>query len=625
MSEKPSVIKRIFKKLWVILNTSRKIFLNLIFFAFIIILFNVLTDDSDKVSVPSDVALVLNLKGDIVEQKREIDPTAQIMQEVLGAEEEAPEVLLSDVLLVIENAKNDDRVKSLVIYPQTIGRSGLHHLQVIGQAIADFKESGKEVIAFGDYFSQYQYYLASYADHVWMNPEGAVLLEGFGRYPTYFKSALDKLEVTQHVFKVGTYKSAVEPYTRDDMSDAAKEANKAWLDQLWYNFKVDIANNRGMDMASFDESAAQVYAKLQQAGGSFADYALNLGLVDDLKNREQIRTTMIDKVGKGDNHHSFNQIGFKDYLKTVKPPIPVVNPMTDKVAVVVAKGTILNGTQKAGTIGGDSTAKLLRKARLDDKVKAVVLRVDSPGGSAYASEIIRQEVELLKAAGKPVVASMANYAASGGYWISASANEIWASPNTITGSIGIFGMFMTIEKALDKIGIHTDGVGTTDFAGFGISRPLPENIGNIIQLSIERGYNEFITLVAENRNMTLEQVDAIAQGRVWTGAKAQELGLVDKLGDLNDAVNAAADLAGLKSYDTLVIEKELSAKELFLRNLFETASIFMPEQQSAIEQAANNPSLKQHILKLINEYEQINQLNDPKGIYSFCLTCDAQF
>ncbi|WOH38422.1 signal peptide peptidase SppA [Thalassotalea fonticola] len=621
MSEKPSVIKKVLKKLWAIINTSRKVFLNLVFFGFLIFLYSVLTDDSHEVKIPNETALVLNFYGTIVEQKHEVDPADAIMQEAFNQKEENPEMLITDIKNVIKTAKNDDRIKTLVLYPQNLKRAGLHHLQEIGAAINDFKQSGKEVVAFGDYFSQDQYFLASYADKVWINPEGAIVLEGFGRYRTYFKAALEKLNVTQHVFKVGTYKSAVEPYIRDNMSEEAKEANKEWLTQLWTSYKHDVAENRNIDMNDFDETAVGLLAKLEQAEGSFAVYALQSGLVDELRTREQIRIAMIDKVGKAHAGDQYNQISYKDYLKANKAPFPVVNPMTDKVAIVVAKGTILNGDQDPGTIGGDSTAKLLRKARLNDKVKAVVLRVDSGGGSAYASEIIRQEVELLKAAGKPVIASMANYAASGGYWISASANEIWASPNTITGSIGIFGMFPTFERALDKIGIHTDGVGTTDLAGLSVSRPLNKDIGNIIQASINRGYKEFITLVSENRGMTLEEVDAIAQGRVWTGAKAQELGLVDKLGNLDDAVIAAADRAGLKVYDTWLVEKELSAKDMFLRNMFESAQTFLPESESPMTSLAN-PTLKQRIMKMINEFESINQLNDPRGIYSVCLTCE---
>ena len=621
MSDKPSMIKRVWLGFWRILNTSRKVFLNIIFFAFILICFFAITDDSEKITIPDQTALILNLEGDLVEQKQEVNPADAIVSQALDQEEENPEVLVSDIQKVLKSAKTDDRIKTLVIYPQKLRRAGLHHLQVVAQAIADFKESGKEVVAFGDYFTQDQYYLAAQADKVWINPEGAVILEGYGRYRTYFKSALEKLNITQHIFKVGTYKSAIEPYIRNDMSDAAKEANNAWLSHLWGSYKADIAKQRNLDINSFDEKAKDLLVKLQDADGSFGQYAVDSGLVDALRTREEIRLDMIEKVGASESGKTFNQISFKDYKSATVSPFPMVNPMSDKVAIIVAKGTILNGHQKAGNIGGDSTALLLRKARLDDKVKAVVLRVDSPGGSAYASEIIRQEVELIKAAGKPVVASMANYAASGGYWISASANEIWASENTITGSIGIFGMFMTFEKALDKIGIHTDGVGTTDLVGVGITRPLNEDFGHIIQTNINRGYKNFITLVAENRNMTPEQVDSIAQGRVWIGAKALEIGLVDKLGNLDDAVEAAAGLAGLENYDTLLIEKELSAKDIFIRNIMENASVFIPTSntQSAIDA---NPTLKSMIKGMVSEFEKVNQLNDPKGMYSFCLACE---
>lgn len=622
MSEKPSVIKRVFRKLWTVINTLRKVCLNLVFFLFLILLYNVLTNDSDVVKIPAKTALVLDFYGDIVEQKRTVAPTDAILNEALNQQEENPEMLITDIKLVIKKAKSDDRIHTLVIYPQNLRRASLPHLQEVALAIADFKESGKEVVSFGDYFSQDQYYLAALADKVWLNPEGGVMLEGFGRYRTYYKAALEKLNVSQHIFKVGTYKSAIEPYIRDDMSEYAKEANKAWLDHLWGNYKQDIGKHRDIDVNDFDETAKGIVIKLEKAKGSFAEYALQNKLVDELRTREQIRIDMIEKVGADAKGVGFSQIRFKDYLKANKPAVTMVNPLTDKVAVIVAKGTILNGTQKPGTIGGDSTAKLLRKARLDDKVKAVVLRVDSPGGSAYASEIIRQEIELIKASGKPVVASMATYAASGGYWISASANEIWASPNTITGSIGIFGMFMTFEKALDKIGVHTDGVGTTDLVGVGVSRPLNEDIGNIIQMSIERGYANFINLVAENRNMLPADVDKIAQGRVWTGTKALELGLVDKLGNLDDAIDSAAKQAGLKAYDIWVVEKELSAKELFLKNFFETAQVFFTKDDYSMP-SYKNPSLQQRIIKMINEFEQVNQLNDPHGVYSFCLTCEV--
>jgi len=616
MNERPSLLKRLARNTLNVLNISRRVIVNLVFFTLLIIFIIAATSDDGKVVVPEQSALVLNLYGDIVEQKHEIEPVDAFFSEAFDQQEERPEVLLSDILDVISTAKTDDRIKLLVLKLQNLRGAGLTKLRDVASAIEDFKSSGKQVIAIGDQYTQDQYYLASHADEVWLDPKGWLLLDGYGRYQLYFKSALDKLSISQHIFRVGTYKSAVEPYMRDDMSPEAKEANKLWLGDLWNQYKKDVSTQREFSIANFDETTEALVNKLKQANGNFAEYAINNNWVDELKTREQIQTALIEKVGKSKDNENFSQISFYDYLKTTKPAFPVVNPVTDKVAVIVAKGTILDGTQKPGTIGGDSTAKLLRKARNNDKVKAVVLRVDSPGGSAYASEIIRQEVEQLKAAGKPVIASMGTYAASGGYWISASANKIYAAPTTITGSIGIFGFIMTFENSLSRLGVHTDGVGTTDIAGFGVTRPLTDGMSEIIQLNIERGYRDFISLVANNRDMSLEEVDAIAQGRVWSGVKAKELGLVDELGDLEDAVGEAAKIAGLEQYDTLLIEKELSPKEIFLRNLFgNTAKLFAPADirtQGPVEKVLG---------QLKAELNRLNQFNDPQGIYSFCLTC----
>ena len=320
-----------------------------------------------------------------------------------------------------------------------------------------------------------------------------------------------------------------------------------------------------------------------------------------------------------DGEQGYKKIAFNDYLNVIQNPFATQIFNGDKVAVVVAKGTILDGEQKPGTIGGASTAALLRKARMNEEVKAVVLRVDSPGGSAYASEVIRQEVELLKMAGKPVVASMGTYAASGGYWISAPADQIYASPTTITGSIGIFGFFMTFENTLSKLGIYTDGVGTTDIAGFGLTQELTPGMASIVQLNIERGYRDFIELVARNRNMSTAEVDAIAQGRVWSGKKAMELGLVDALGNIDNAIEAAAELAGLQDYNTMLIEKEKSSRALFLQSLFGQALTYLGETET--KQHSEN-SITKIISQLSLELKQLAQLNDPQGIYSFCLACD---
>jgi len=618
MNQSPGTIKRLGISLWRVLNISRKVIVNLVFFTLLLLFFVAISQDGDKVTIPKQTALVLNLQGDIVEQKREIDPMNAFLAEAMNQPEENPEVLLSDILEVIAKAKNDDRVSVLVLQLQNMNRAGLTKLRDIAKAIDDFKTSGKQVIALGDQYTQDQYYLASHANNIWLDPKGWMILDGYGRYQMYFKSALDKLAISQHIFRVGTYKSAVEPYMRDDMSAAAKEANQVWLNDLWTHYKEDVAQQRKFGVDNFDESIDDLVAKFKAANGNFAEYALSNHWVDALKTREQMRDELIKLAGKNAKGDSYSRVNFKEYLSSIKPPFPVVNPGSDKVAIVVAKGTILNGTQAPGTIGGDSTAKLLRKARQNDKVKAVVLRVDSPGGSAYASEIIRREIELLKASGKPVVASMGSYAASGGYWISASANKIMASPTTITGSIGIFGLMMTFEKSLDKLGIHTDGVGTTDIAGYSLTRPLTDGMAEIFQLNIDRGYKDFISLVADSRNMTLEQIDEIAQGRVWSGARAKDLGLVDELGDLDDAVNAAATIAGLERYDTLLIEKELTPQEIFLQNLLGNTLALIGS-----EPVAGTGPVDRFIATMRTELTRLNQFNDPQGIYSFCLTCEA--
>jgi len=617
MQQSPNLVKRMFFRIWCIINAARNIILNLVFFTLVIGFIAILTSSDERISVPDNTALVLNLKGDLVEQKRFVDPMNLLINDPFGRLEENPEVLISDIVDVIENAKTDERVSLLVLHLQRLERAGLSKLQTIGKALTDFKTSGKKIVALGGMYSQSQYYLASYADDIWLNNKGYLMLDGFCRYQLYFKSALEKLSISQHVFRVGTFKSAVEPYLRDDMSEEAKTANQLWLNDLWSQYKEDVAQQRELNVSDFDETTEALVTKFKAANGSFAEYALDNGWVDVLKSRQQMRDELIAVVGKNDEGDSFNQIGFKDYLKAITPPIPVELP-GDKIGIIVAKGEILDGSQLPGLVGGDSTARLLREARYDKDIKAVVLRVDSPGGSAYASEIIRQEIDLLQAAGKPVIASMGTVAASGGYWISSSADKIYAAPTTITGSIGIYGMFMTFENSLSKLGVYTDGVGTTELAGFGVTRPLTDGMADVFQLNIDRGYQDFISLVATHRNMTLEQVDAIAQGRVWSGLKAKELGLVDELGDLQAAVNAAAELAELEQFHTKVIEKELSPQDKFLQNLVGSASVLF---NRPLERSTGPAS--QFMQKLHDEITRFDNFNDPQGIYSFCLTCDT--
>ncbi|MDO6693671.1 signal peptide peptidase SppA [Aliiglaciecola sp. 3_MG-2023] len=619
MANGSSWTKSFFVGIWTVLNFCRKAFFNIIFIILAIGLIAMLMKDDGKVLVPKSTALVLNIEGDIVIEKRYVDPMNKFLEEAFGQKPENPEVLLKDVLFAIENAKHDNRVKTMILQLQGMGNVGMDKMKQVAVAIDDFKESGKPVYAVSDFYTQSQYYLASKADKVYMNPMGAMMFEGYGRYPLYYKAALEKLKVTTHVFKVGTYKSAVEPYIRDDMSEPAKEANKAWLTVLWNQYKADVAAARNLTTNDFDEDLDKFLVKFEQADGDFAAYAMANGWVDGLPTREEVRQEIIDIVGEDKEHKSFSQISLNNYLKVIKPIYHLPQVDVDHVAIVVAKGEILNGTQKPGDIGGDSTANLLRKARLDDTIKAVVLYVDSPGGSAFASEIIRQEVENLKAANKPVVALMSTYAASGGYWISATADEIWAAPSTITGSIGIFGMFMTFEDSLDYLGIHSDGVGTTDFAGLSVTKALDPRVGQVIQMSINHGYQDFLNLVATSRNMSVDEVDKIAQGRVWIGETAKDLGLVDNLGYLDDAVSAAADLANLENYETKYVERDLSPSEKFWKEFLRQASATVGHGTFAKKDSVVSGVIKD----LLEQVDAVTKLNDPNGIYAHCLVCEV--
>ncbi|MGI5309605.1 signal peptide peptidase SppA [Rheinheimera sp. WS51] len=620
--KKPGLIRRILRPFVNIYRGFKRVVLNLLFIFIVIIIGIALFSDNNKVEVPATSALVLNLTGSLVEEKRWVDPIAAAVNESLSGQEEAPELLVRNVVDVIKHATTDNRIQTMVLDLSSFNGGSIDKLQTVGAAIEAFKASGKKVFAYGAFFGQTQYFLASYADEISLSPMGAVMFEGFGSYPMYYKNALEKLKINSHIFRVGTYKSAVEPFMRNDMSEAAKEANAEWLNSLWSDYKQQVAARRDFSIDNFDETYDALLTKLQAADGDTSLYSLNSGYVDNIATREQFRTKVIDIVGENDKH-TYNQVSYADYAKLVIPKHTIDNPITDKVAVVVARGMIVDGHAKAGTVGGDSTAALLRRARHDDKVKAVVLRIDSPGGSAFASEVIGQEITLLREAGKPVIASMGAVAASGGYWIAAPSNEIWAAPTTITGSIGIFGLLHTAEDAMQTLGLNVDGVGTTELAGLSAGLPLFKGLEpkakDVFQLLIERGYTEFLSLVGEHRNMTNEQVDAVAQGRVWTGSKALELGLVDKLGDYNDAIAAAAEKAGLSHYDVKVLQQELTPAEQMINDILGSAKAagWLPQSAISNERAMLNKLTKQ----LKQDFVLLNQFNDPNGVYSYCVSC----
>ncbi|WFF98829.1 MULTISPECIES: signal peptide peptidase SppA [Aeromonas] len=603
----------LFRSLWRLLNFTRLMLVNLLFLLVVlVIVFSV--SQSETPSTPIEGALTLNLSGVLVEQRTQTDPTVQLLRQMDKGDEQPSEIVLSDLLWAIKSAGNDDRIKALVIKPQGLQGASLSKLQEVTAAIDAFKESGKPVIAMADYYSQGAYLLAAHADHVLLNQSGAVLIEGLGVYQTYFKSALEKLNITPHVFKVGTYKSFVEPYTRDEMSPESKEANQRWLDQLWQSYVADVAEQREIEPDAVAPNKDHFLELLRKAGGNAASYALDNGLVDQLATRDEMTQAVIKEVGEADDH-GWKGVGLKEYLAAIPEQYPQSGK--DEVGLITASGAIMDGVQPAGTIGGDSLADLLAEARRDDQVKAVVLRVDSPGGSAFAAEQIRAELLALKQAGKPVVISMGSYAASGGYWISADADKIFASPTTLTGSIGVFGMFATIDKALSQYGVHTDGVGTTDFVGVGLTRALPDHVGEAIQLSVEDTYQRFVGLVGKGRGLSPEEAEKAAEGRVWTGQDAKALGLVDEFGNLDDALKAAADLANLKSWQVTPIAPEESARDKFLRELFDSsAQTLAPHLQSWLP-----AGLGKALLEMNRTLDPLTRFNDPQGTYAFCPVC----
>lgn len=596
------------------LDLTRRLVLNALFWGIVIGLL-VVALSSGGPSVPDKAALVLNPKGAVVEQLSG-NPLSRITDRITGQGED--EVLLKDLLDAIRKAKDDPRIQVLVLDPDQLGTVGMSKLLDLKAALVEFKKSGKKIIAAGDNFDQNGYFLAAQADEVYLHPMGMVLLEGFGRYAMFFKEGLDKLEVEVHVFRVGEYKSAVEPFLRDDMSDEAKQANLEFLGDLWNAWLKETAAGRKMKVADLQGYIDGFKDRLAENRGQTAQMALKAKLVDKLANRDEVRDRLVQLVGEDEEKHTFHQIGFDDYLESVGGDRTGADAKGNLVAVVVAKGEILDGTQPQGSIGGDSTAALIRDARLNKDVKAVVLRVDSPGGSAFASEVIRRECALTRKAGKPVVVSMGTLAASGGYWISTASDAIFASPATITGSIGIFGMFPTYDKPLAKfLGIHVDGVGTTPLTGaMRPDRPFNPMVGEVIQQIINRGYDEFLTRVAEARKMDKAAVDKIARGRVWSGEDALRLGLVDKLGGLPDAIAAAAARAKLgKDYQVRYIEKKMNWKEQLVADMM-SGTARLAGGEAAMP--ARVPAWLAPARALARQAEVYARFNDPNGMYAYC-------
>ena len=615
---KPGIIGRVFRGIWKPFDVVRRVLhLLLLLFIFFIIFAGLSGSGLKPLSQPA--ALVFSPNGQLVEELSG-NATDRAYAEATG--NAVPETTVKELVDLLKTAKDDSNIPLMVLNLDNLAGAGVSKMQVLSEAIKDFKESGKKVYLYANFLSQGQYYLASLADEVHLHPQGAVLIEGFGRYRMFYKEALDKLLIDWNVFKVGEYKSAVEPYLRNSMSEEDKSSSAIWLGGMWDAFTSDIETQRGLEKGAITNYSNNFADTLEQNGGSMADAALSAGLVDKLSQLTEFRQLIIEQVGKQKKANTYVQVSSKRYASLNKVKAKKASVTKDKIAVVIAAGTILDGSQPSGSIGGESTSKLIRKATNDKTVKALVLKVDSGGGSAFASDVILTALEEFKATDRPIITSMGSVAASGGYMISLAADEIWATPTTITGSIGIFGMLPTFDRALDKLGLRVDGAGTTSLSGaFAAGRPLDPEVARIVQANIEHGYDDFIGKVALGRDMSKEAVDKIARGRVWFAKDALEIGLVDKLGSFEESIEAAASLAGLDDYQIKYIKPELSFTEQFIVNMSAKVSTITKQVDTRSQWQKGSAG---DLIQTINlQFENLNRYNDPMGVYLDCLCSDG--
>lgn len=616
-------IARVFVGIWDVMNFTRRLIFNLVFFALLLFVLALLASGDKTEPLLDRTTLVIAPEGRIVEQYS-VDPVSRAMARMLGDSSNV-QVQLRDIVRAIEAAAEDERIERVYLDLDGLQGSGVATLREVAGALRGLRESGKQVVAYGQAFGQGPYLLAAQADEVYTDPMGGmVMLEGFASYGMYFGEALqDKLSVDMHVFKVGEFKSAVEPYTLNAASEEAKQADMYWLGDLWQRHLSDIAAARGLSVGQIEAGIDGMADGVAAVDGDFARYALQQGLVDGLMTRRQVEELLAERgVADEDAAGGFRGVSMQAYLGHVDRDAPTLNPRQSQVAVVVAEGVILDGEQAPGTVGGESTSALLREALDDAQVESVVLRVNSPGGSAFASEQINREILALQAAGKPVVVSMGGLAASGGYWISMNADAIYADPSTITGSIGVFGMLPNFTRSLDRIGINTDGVGTTRLAGaFDPTRPLEPEVGRLIQSGVEKTYSDFVNKVADGRDSNPGAIDEVARGRVWSGAQAHDRGLVDELGGLEDALADAARRAELEEGDYRVryVEKAPSAFAQFLEGMSSSRVGAMLLGDGALARALvveAVPELERHLQ--VFEHALENPRGGPAGTAAYC-------
>jgi protease-4 len=562
-SDRPGPLRRFFGSLWRVIDGTRRVVVNIIFLIVVAVLLIAWLSES-RPRVADDTALVLSLNGRLVEQYTGGAAEAAL-SEALG--ERRRETQLRDLLDAIDAAADDPKITSVLLLLDDLDGAGLATMHEVAAALGRLKEAGKPVVAWATSFDQRQYFLAAHADEVYMHPFGSVTLRGLGGYRNYYRDALDRLGVTVNVFRAGQFKSFAEPFTSTAPSKEALEDEARWMNDAWALYVEEVEQARHLEPGAVGQFIDLLIQRLKAANGDAAQMAVDAKLVDGLKTPDEMRELMRGRSAPAAaDHGGFRQISMSDYLLSLSSE----EKRGDAVGVVVAEGDIVEGEAPQGVVGGRTISELIRRAREDERIKALVMRVDSPGGMTLASEMIRRELEVTRAAGKPVVVSMGDAAASGGYWLATASDEILADPGTVTGSIGVFALIPSVDKAWEKLGIHTGGVTTTWLAAAGDPRrPLDKRVGELLQLSVDNNYKRFVGLVAQSRKLTQDQVESLAQGRVWTGRQARERGLVDTLGGLEDAISRAAEKAKLgEDYNVLYLERERRGFERYLSLLF---------------------------------------------------------
>ncbi|MDG1448275.1 MAG: signal peptide peptidase SppA [Porticoccaceae bacterium] len=608
------IIRRIFRFVGTVISGIRTL-LGVVIFGFVLIAIAGMFADNLQ-PIPDKGALYLAPGGFLVDQKTYTDPLEKLLSQGMESE-----TLVRDIIEAVDAAASDSRITHLLLDTDYMAGAGLSKLEEISSALVRFKQSGKPIIAVADDYGQQQYYLAAHADEILLNPLGSVLITGFASYRSYYKEALDKLRVKVHIFRVGDFKSAVEPYMGNSMSTGVKEERRAMIDELWQFYSSQIENLRGLPTGAINDYTNNLHTKLRSANGDSAMLAQQQGLVDQVASRTQMLKYLNEVIPTTDGE--FNSINLKGYLSHVRREQLISAAAKEhRIALVVAKGTIMDGEQPEGSVGGDTLAGIFADLRKDENVKAVVLRVDSPGGSAFASEVIRDAMAATRAEGVPIVVSMGSVAASGGYWIATEADRVLALSTTITGSIGVYGIVPTVERSMEALGIYSDGVSTADISGImQLDRAMTPQAEMVFQAGVDNIYTQFLALVAEARNSTPAEVHEIAQGRVWTGEQALELGLVDQLGDLNEAVKVAAELANLADYMVDYRRKPLSAYEQLLLSMSSSAGTSLANLDIETKDSWLPDLLSRQAKTLVQPLQALDNLSDPRGMYLFCDQC----